>query len=63
MSKTRPELSPHVSALLDEFVPEHVRHEYPQLIRFIEAYFNYLEDEHRSGYFANTLLRPCTHGH
>ena len=55
MSKTRPELSPHVSALLDEFVPEHVRHEYPQLIRFIEAYFNYLEDEHRSGYFANTL--------
>ena len=55
MSKTRPELSPHVSALLDEFVPEHVRHEHPQLIRFIEAYFNYLEDDHQSGYFANTL--------
>ena len=48
-------LSPHVSALLDQFVPGYVRENFPELIHFIEVYFNYLEDSHGSGYYQNTL--------
>jgi len=48
-------ISPHVSALIDSFIPEHIRQNFPELIKFIEAYFNYLEDVHGSVYYQNTL--------
>ena len=47
--------SPHISALIDSFVPEHVRSNYPRLIDFIEAYLDYLETSNLSGYYQNTL--------
>lgn len=52
---TNSQISPHVSALLDQFIPDYIRDNYPDLVRFIEVYFNYLEDDHRSGYITNTL--------
>ena len=55
MPNSRNELSPHVEALLDTFVPEHIRSGYPQFIEFVRAYLNYLENEHGSGYYQNTL--------
>lgn len=48
--------SPHVSSLIDSFVPEYIRQEFPDLIKFIEAYLNFLEDVHGSSYYENTLL-------
>jgi len=47
--------SPHISALIDSFVPDHVRSNYPELIAFIEAYLDYLETSNLSGYYQNTL--------
>lgn len=51
----RKEYSPHISALLEQFVSEHIRSSYPHFIDFIEAYFNYLEDVHGSAYYQNAL--------
>jgi hypothetical protein len=48
-------LSPHVSALLDQFIPGYIRENFPELIKFIEVYFEYLENEHASAYYQNTL--------
>jgi len=48
-------LSPQISALIDSFVPEYIRQEFPDLIKFVEAYLNYLEDVHGSAYYENTL--------
>jgi hypothetical protein len=49
------ELSPHVSALIDQFIPDYIREHFPELIQFIEAYFKYLETSNTSGYYQNTL--------
>lgn len=49
------ELSPHVSALIDQFVPDYIREHFPELIQFVEAYFKYLETSNMSGYYQNTL--------
>jgi len=51
----RQDLSPHVSTLLDQFVPSHIRASYPQFIDFIAAYFDYLEESSESAYYQNTL--------
>jgi len=51
----RAELSPHVSALIDQFIPDYIREHFPELIQFIEAYFRYLETSNESGYYQNTL--------
>jgi len=51
----RSNYSPFVSTLIDQFVPDHIRANYPQLIAFIEAYLGYLEESNESGYFQNTL--------
>jgi hypothetical protein len=51
----RKDLSPHVSSLLEKFVPEHIRSNYPQFIDFIRAYFDYLEESNESAYYQNTL--------
>lgn len=48
-------ISPHLASLIDSFVPEHVRANYPQLVDFIRAYFSYLEESNLSGYYQNTL--------
>jgi len=47
--------SPFVATLIDQFVPDHIRANYPQLIAFIEAYLGYLEESNESGYFQNAL--------
>ena len=52
---TRNQLSPHVSSVLDQFVPSHIRENYPELIKFITAYFDFLEQTNESAYFQNTL--------
>ena len=51
----RNDLSPHVSALLEQFVPDHIRSNYPQFIDFVQAYFDYLEQSNSSAYYQNTL--------
>jgi hypothetical protein len=51
----RSNYSPFVATLIDQFVPDHIRANYPQLIAFIEAYLGYLEESNESGYFQNTL--------
>lgn len=51
----RKDLSPHLSALLEQFVPDHIRENYPHFIDFVQAYFNYLEESNLSGYYQNTL--------
>jgi hypothetical protein len=51
----RNDLSPYVSALLEKFVPEHIRANYPQFVDFVRAYFDFLEETHGSGYYQNTL--------
>lgn len=48
-------LSPQVSALIDQFIPDYIRENFPELIKFIEAYFNYLETSNQSVYYQNTL--------
>jgi len=48
-------ISPHISALVDSFVPEHLRANYPKLIEFAKAYFNFLEDSNKASYYQNTL--------
>lgn len=53
--QNRREYSPWVSALVDQFVPEHIQSNYPNLIEFIKAYLDFLEETHGSGYFQNTL--------
>jgi hypothetical protein len=50
-------ISPHVSSLVDSFVPEYIREEFPDFIKFIEAYLNFLEEAHGSTYYENTLSR------
>jgi len=54
-SNNRTEYSPFVSSLIDSFVPDHVRANYPDLIAFIAAYLDYLETSNLSGYYQNTL--------
>ena len=48
-------IRPHVSTLIDTFVPEHVRSRNPQFIKFIQAYLEFLETTHGSAYIQNTL--------
>jgi hypothetical protein len=54
-SNNRTEYSPFVSSLIDSFVPDHVRANYPDVIAFIAAYLDYLETSNLSGYYQNTL--------
>jgi len=51
----RKNLSPHISALLDEFVPDHIRENHPEFVNFVQAYFDYLEESNLSAYYQNTL--------
>lgn len=51
----RKDISPHISALVDSFVPEHLRANYPKLIEFAKAYFDFLEDSHKASYYQNTI--------
>jgi len=55
MSDINSEISPHVDTLIDTFVPDHVRANYPELIKFIRVYLNFLETQNQSAYFQNTL--------
>lgn len=49
------EYSPFVSSMIDSFVPDHIRANYPDLIAFVGAYLDFLETTHESGYYQNTL--------
>jgi len=51
----RQNLSPHLSALIDDFVPDHIRANYPKFVEFVTAYFDFLEESNEAGYFQNTL--------
>ena len=54
-SLDRKKISPQIANAINRFVPEHIRQDHPDLIAFVQAYFRYLENEHESGYFQNTL--------
>jgi hypothetical protein len=41
--------------MIDSFVPDHIRANYPDLIAFVGAYLDFLETTHESGYYQNTL--------
>jgi len=53
--QNRQNLSPHVAAILNEFVPDHISANYPKFVEFVAAYFNFLEEVNESGYYQNTL--------
>ena len=55
VDQSRQNISPHLSAILDEFVPDHIRANYPKFIDFVVAYFDFLEDSNGSGYYQNAL--------
>lgn len=48
-------IAPHISALVDSFVPEHIEASYPKLVLFLKAYLNFLEDTNKASYYQNTL--------
>lgn len=48
-------MSPQIANAINRFIPEHIRQDHPDLIAFVQAYFRYLEEEHESGYYQNTL--------
>jgi len=52
-SRTR--IAPHVDAIVDSFVPDHIQANFPELIAFVRAYLSYLEESNLSGYYQNTL--------
>ena len=52
-NKTR--IAPHVDAIIDSFIPDHIEANYPDLIAFVRAYLSYLEESNLSGYYQNTL--------
>lgn len=49
------DISPQISTLLEQFVPDHIRANHPAFIDFVEAYFNYLEVSNKSAFYENTL--------
>lgn len=49
------EISPHVLALVEEFIPDYIRSQYPGLVDFVVAYLAFLERTHGSSYYQNTL--------
>jgi len=55
MSNKNSKISPHVSTLIDSFVPDHIQANHPQLINFVSAYLTYLEESNLSGFYQNTL--------
>jgi len=55
MSDVNSEISPHIDALIDTFVPSNIRESYPALVQFIRAYLDFLETQNQSAYFQNTL--------
>ena len=55
MSNKNSKISPHVSTLIDSFVPDHIQANFPQLLDFVRAYLTYLEESNYSGYYQNTL--------
>ena len=48
-------IAPHISALVDSFVPEHIEASYPKLVLFAKAYLNFLEDSNKASFYQNTL--------
>ena len=52
----RARIAPHVSALVDTFIPEAIRQRNPQFVNFIKSYLEFLESAHGSGYIQNTLV-------
>ena len=49
-------LRPHISALIDRFIPDHIRSDNPKFVQFVKSYLEFLESVHKSGYFQNALL-------
>lgn len=47
--------SPHVSALVNQFIPENIRVNHPKFVQFVQVYLNYLETQHGAAYYQNTL--------
>lgn len=54
-NEDRTSLAPHVDSVIDTFIPDHIKANYPELIAFVRAYLSYLEESSLSGYYQNTL--------
>jgi hypothetical protein len=48
-------ISPIVSEIIDQIIPDHIRGNYPNFVKFIQVFFSYLEAENKSGYYQNTI--------
>ena len=49
------ELRPFIKSNLDKSIPERIRTEFPDLIEFIRAYYDFLEQSNESGYYLNRI--------
>ena len=47
--------STNISYLIDSLFPDHVAANYPRLIEFAKAFFEYLETQNKSSYYQNTI--------
>ena len=45
----------NIEFLIDSIFPDHVLANYPKLVEFAKAFFKYLDQEHKSSYYQNTL--------
>lgn len=42
-------------SLVDELLPEHIRYSNPKLVTLLKEYMDFLEHDHKAGYFLNNL--------
>jgi hypothetical protein len=47
---------PNIKTIVDSIAPDHLVANYPRLIEFVKAYFDFLETSNKSAYYQNTLL-------
>jgi len=46
---------PNIKTIVDSIAPDHLVANYPRLIEFVKAYFEFLETSNKSAYYQNTL--------
>jgi hypothetical protein len=46
---------PDVKSIIDSVISDHIRYEYPKLVEFAKAYFDFLEQSNKAGFYQNNL--------
>ena len=44
---------PDVKSIIDSVISDHIRYEYPKLVEFAKAYFDFLEQSNKAGFYQN----------